>query len=114
MGLKTNKLEQRGRELLEELGFKNNYDFTEQTRIGRYRADIVFCDKKIIIEWDGDYWHNLEEQKKRDHKKDYYFRSRGYKVLRFWEKDVYETPEKIKQEIKNNIESPENILLFDM
>jgi len=55
---------------------------------GLYVVDALIPGAKIIIECDGDYWHNLPEMKKRDERKDKYLKSRRYHILRFTESEL--------------------------
>lgn len=48
-----------------------------------------FIPPNIIIEVDGDYWHRLPNMIIRDKIVNQELRKQGYKILRFWEKDVY-------------------------
>lgn len=57
--------------------------------------------EKIDIEYDGEYWHNLEANKKRDIRRDYFVRSKGYKILRV--KGNFEIP--TKQQLVEAIDS---------
>lgn len=43
---------------------------------------------KIIVECDGDYWHSLEKNKKRDVNKDFQLFFKGYKTFRFTETEI--------------------------
>ena len=49
----------------------------------RMYPDFVFEDKKIIIEIDGEYWHNKEACKKKDQLHTKLMEEAGYTVLRF-------------------------------
>jgi very-short-patch-repair endonuclease len=68
---------------------KNNIDFSEQYPIGRYVADFALLEHNIIIECDGEYWHNKEKDSKRDAD----LKILGYETIRFSEK-----------QLKNNID----------
>jgi len=59
--------------------------FRRQQPIGRYIVDFVCFEKKIIIEVDGGQ-HAVETKK--DTERDGWFRSQGFKVLRFWNNEV--------------------------
>lgn len=61
---------------------ENNIEFVEQFPIRckyGYIADFYLPDKRIIIETDGEQFHD----KKRDNKRDAVLRKMGYKILRF-------------------------------
>ena len=49
----------------------------------RMYPDFVFEEKKIIVEIDGEYWHNKPQIKARDQKKTKMLEFYGYTVLRF-------------------------------
>jgi len=100
-----NRLELLGRELLNTLGLK----FKEQVLLfNKFVVDVLLDDYKIIIQWDGDYWHGHERfyplserqilQAKKDKSQDNYFSKCGYTVIRFWEFDL-----KNKREFVNDI-----------
>ena len=55
--------------------------------LGRYRVDI-FIEPNIVIEADGDYWHNLENVKRIDKDRDYNLINNGFIVYRFWEHEI--------------------------
>lgn len=76
----------------------------ENVKIGRYNVDVLFAEKKLIVEYFGDLWHmsprRFEKDQyhyltrktacqvwERDHKKMENFVSIGYKILVIWESD---------------------------
>ncbi|QCQ20861.1 endonuclease domain-containing protein [Desulfoglaeba alkanexedens] len=59
--------------------------FRRQAPIGKYIADFVCHEKRIVIEVDGGQ-HSLN--KDRDRERDNWFKEQGYKVLRFWNNEV--------------------------
>ena len=59
--------------------------FRRQHAIGNYIPDFVCIKKKLIIELDGG--QHLE-QEEYDQKRTKYLEEQGYKVVRFWNKDV--------------------------
>lgn len=67
----------------------NDYEFKTQYLIRNIaRVDIAFPDKKIIIECDGDYWHNLPGAQEKDHRRDDILINFGWNVIRFWEHEI--------------------------
>lgn len=60
---------------------------------GRYIADIYVPEKNLVIECNGEYWHNLPERINRDRKFEAYLTHNGYKILWLWERDIVENPE---------------------
>ena len=78
--------------------------FRRQEPIGKYIVDFVCHEKKIIIELDGGQ-HSEHEEK--DQKRDEWFRSEGFKILRLWNNDVLSQTEEILEIIaKKCLESP--------
>lgn len=51
-----------------------------------YKPDFILNDHKIIIECDGDYWHDKNNQYEIERQK--YLESLGYTVIRFSESDI--------------------------
>jgi hypothetical protein len=65
-------------------GFK----FRRQQAVGRYVVDFVNLEKKVVVELDGRQ-HALDPG---DKIRDEWLRAEGYKVLRFWDNQVFSTP----------------------
>jgi len=90
--------------LKNELIKQNLYEGFKSMGIVKYfEIDELNEQKKLCVEVDGDYWHSLDERKKRDFLKDKKLKEWGYTVLRFWEHEIYENLEnciiKIKQKL---------------
>jgi very-short-patch-repair endonuclease len=58
--------------------------FRRQVPIGRYVADFVCLEAKLIVEIDG----SQHAESERDRVRDADLRKRGFRVLRFWNDDV--------------------------
>lgn len=100
-----NGLELMGRQILERIGLTKDKDFKEQYLIeGKFLVDVYIPSKKIVIQWDGDYWHNLQKVKARDKSQNNYLKKCGYKVLRFWEINIKNNPNKVGREIYENLQ----------
>jgi very-short-patch-repair endonuclease len=65
----------------------NGIAFRRQTPIGPYIADFVSHSAKLVIERDGGQ-HYEDVHEKRDKRRDSFFRSKGFRVLRFSNHDV--------------------------
>jgi very-short-patch-repair endonuclease len=61
--------------------------FRRQSPMGNYIADFVAHSRKLIVEVDGES-HDFEERTRHDGRRDQWFTSRGYRVLRFTNDDV--------------------------
>lgn len=62
--------------------------YKSQVPIGRWTCDFVLSDTPLVIECDGDYWHNLDGVPERDQKKDRELSGLGYAILRLSERRI--------------------------
>ena len=110
--MKMSRLEKVGYEMLSDLGVE--YE-SQYVIAGKFCVDAYIKSKKIVIQFDGDYWHGHPEkfpnpdkrQKCRmalDMSQDAYMKKCGYVVLRFWETDVYNNIERVKQVLLSAIQ----------
>jgi len=74
--------------------------FRRQHAIGNYIVDFVSLKKKLIIELDG-YNHLLN--KEYDAERSAFFEQKGFKVLRFWNKEVLKRTESVLERIHHNL-----------
>jgi len=72
-----------------ELGKRNLLHYFQQYKamFGIHQCDFISEKFKLIIECDGNYWHNYPLGTERDIKFNHIARDNGYLVLRFWQKD---------------------------
>ena len=86
-------------------GFK----FRRQHIIGEYIVDFVCLEKKLVIEVDGTI-HNLPEQIEHDKERTIWLESKGFKVVRYTNKQVlnnlFETIESIGKELSTKVLVP--------
>lgn len=78
----------------------NEYSFTFYNEDANSEPVTIFLDFYIsslnkCIEFDGDYWHSLEQVKQKDAVKDKFLSSMGIKILRIKEADYCKNPTKI-------------------
>lgn len=71
--------------------------FKRQKPVGRYIADFVCWERRLIIELDGG---QHAEQVAYDQRRDVWLRSQGYKVLRFWNNDVIQELEAVLEQVR--------------
>lgn len=85
----------------------------KQYPIGDYRADIALIAglqhfgfiQKIAIECDGhDFHEKTKEQAARDKKRDRFFQSKGWVILRFTGSEIYNDPMKCAEEVSMCLE----------
>ncbi len=62
--------------------------FKRQQPVGKYIVDFICFEKKIIIELDGGQ-HTQPSETQKDKERDIWFEAQGYKVLRFWDNEVF-------------------------
>ena len=78
------------------LGFK----FKRQVLIGVYIVDFVCLEKRLIIELDGG--QHMDNQRY-DTKRSEWLMEHGFKVLRFWNNDVFQQTSSILEVIMTSL-----------
>ena len=63
------------------------YKFRRQHSIGKYIVDFYCSEKNLIIEVDGGQ-HDEESVRKYDKERSKYLEKLGFRVLRFWDRDI--------------------------
>jgi len=53
-----------------------------------YQCDLFIPSKNLVIECDGDYWHNYPNGNERDHIRTKELKAKGFSVLRLWERNI--------------------------
>ena len=76
--------------------------FKRQHIIGDYIADFVCIPEKLIIELDGVY-HAQPEQQAYDHQRTEWLKSRGFRVVRFTNKELFTNIDFVLEKIKEYI-----------
>lgn len=87
MPLKDTKIEVKIQNFLKELGI----EFYTHQYLGiehSYQCDILVPSKNLVIECDGDYWHNYPFGNEKDKIRTSELIQRGFKVLRLWEREI--------------------------
>jgi len=79
-----------------------NYKFRRQFPIGRYVADFVCLENKLIIELDG-WQHKEENQERYDQERSRILKSLDYKILRFWNNEINKNLDGVILEIEKNL-----------
>ena len=80
----------------------HNLKFKRQQPIGDYIVDFICKEAKIIIEIDGGQ-HNEPENIEYDKTRTEYLNNLGYKVIRFWNNEIYENIEDVVLRLKEEI-----------
>jgi len=111
----TSKLEQDfARDFLDKLNIQYVWQF-EAKDIGRF-YDFYLPKHNLIIEIDGSYYHSdprlvkeenmnpMQKHNKRvDEYKDKWALAHGIPIMRIWEKDIRETPDKVMKDLKKRL-----------
>jgi len=79
-------------------GFK----FRRQQQLGKHIVDFVNLENKVVVEADGgQHVHNSN-----DKIRDEWLRAEGYKVLRFWDNEVFNNLESVLEFIRDDLLTP--------
>ncbi|MBI1284753.1 MAG: DUF559 domain-containing protein [Thiobacillus sp.] len=75
--------------------------FKRQKPVGRYIADFVCWERRLIVELDGG---QHAEQAGYDRQRDAWLRNEGYTVLRFWNHEIMQQMEGVLEQIRCAVE----------
>jgi len=78
------------------------HKFRRQQPIGPYIADFACMPEKLLVELDGG---GHAERKSEDRERDEFLRRRGYRVLRFWNTEVFENLHGVLEKISEALGS---------
>jgi len=78
---------------IDDLGFRR------QVPMQNYIADFVCHSARLVVEIDGES-HDFASRQRRDQRRDAWFRSQGYTVLRFTNDDVLKNLEGVVEAIR--------------
>ncbi len=84
-----------------------NYKFRRQFPVEPYIVDFICLELKLIIELDGS---QHREQANKDIERTLFLNQRGFKVVRFWNNDLYNNLEGTLESIHLAIEEQEALL----
>ena len=79
-----------------------NYKFRRQFPIEPYIADFVCLELKLIVELDGS-----QHSEKTDRDRTLFLCKRGFKVIRFWNNDLFTNLEAVLEKVRLIIEEIE-------
>jgi very-short-patch-repair endonuclease len=78
---------------------------TEQW-IGRYRADLMWRDARLVVEYDGRGWHGTWRRFERDRARDNWLSNHGWRVIRVTGRQLDEEPERVLVWIATELAHP--------
>ena len=76
----------------------NGIKFKRQAAIGKYIIDFVSFDKMLVVELDGGQ-HNSPNVIIKDQKRTHYLKNLGFKVVRYWDNEVFNHLESVLEDI---------------
>jgi len=79
--------------------------FKRQFEIDRYVADFYCHDRRLVVELDGEI-HDLPQQQNHDQNRDTYLHSRGLRVLRIANREVFDNPHEVVRRIREAAAEP--------
>ena len=83
----------------------DGYKFRRQQPIGPYIIDFACLPEKLLIELDGG---QHAEHEAYDEQRDRFLQSKGYRVLRFWNNEVFENCFDVLEHIYKTLTSPDH------
>jgi very-short-patch-repair endonuclease len=78
------------------------YKFKRQLGIDHYIADFVCLERRLIIEADG----GQHAENPHDLRRDAYLTAQGFRVLRFWNNDIFNNEEGVLTSILDALGQP--------
>lgn len=72
-------------------------------RIGRFRPDMLWRSRRLIVELDGKDAHTNPSQVARDHRKDLALRALGFTVIRYTWEQVHLEPEAVAADLRRQL-----------
>lgn len=80
---------------------ERNFEYVLKLESTSIKVDFIVLSKKIIIEFDGDYWHNLKRNEGKDIKRDVQLGAMGFMVHRVKECEYNKDKDKTIKECVN-------------
>jgi very-short-patch-repair endonuclease len=80
----------------------SGHKFKRQLPIDHYIVDFACLSKRLIVEADG----GQHGGSNRDTRRDGYLKTQGFRVLRFWNNDIFENEEGVVASILNALSTP--------
>jgi very-short-patch-repair endonuclease len=78
------------------------YKFKRQLPIDDYIVDFVCLGRRLIVEADG----GQHYENSRDVRRDAYLHIQGFRILRFWNNDIFDNEEGVLTRILHALRSP--------
>jgi very-short-patch-repair endonuclease len=86
---------------IEDELIKRNINYQKQVPLCKVAiVDFYLPEYRIVIQADGDYWHNRDGRKERDERQDKVLTFNGFNVYRFWEHEINKSVKECIDKIK--------------
>ena len=82
----VSSIEMKVKSQLDDIGIR--YIHQLQVDGGKFILDFYIPSLKLVVECNGDYWHNLENRKRRDDELKKYVTSTGRSIIFIWEHEI--------------------------
>ncbi len=79
------------------------WKFRQQAPIDHFIVDFVCLSQRLLVEVDGG-THCSPEERARDARRERYLRDQGFRVMRFWNSDVFDNIERVMDHIVATLE----------
>lgn len=80
---------------------KRNINYQKQVPLCKIAiVDFYLPEYRIVVQCDGDYWHNKIGAKEKDERQDKVLTFNGFNVYRFWEHEINESVKECVDKIK--------------
>ncbi len=73
------------------------------TRVGRYRPDMLWPDRRLIVEIDGKRSHSTPAQLQADARRQAHLERLGYRVIRFDAERIVRKPDRVAAELRRQL-----------
>jgi very-short-patch-repair endonuclease len=80
-----------------------DYKFRRQHPVGRYVADFACVEAALIVEADG----SQHCDSTADADRTAWLESRGWRVMRFWNNEILQTPRSVAEALHHHLNAPE-------
>lgn len=78
------------------------YKFKRQLPIDHYIVDFTCLTARLVVEVDG----GQHAESARDERRDAYLRAQGFRILRFWNNEIFDNEEGVAARLSDALQSP--------
>lgn len=78
----------------------HGFAFETQQRFSHFTVDVLFPSERVVVEFDGDYWHRQPRMIDKDARKDIALMMAGYSVVRVLQTEFARNPDRVMHRIR--------------